>query len=129
VKKRLLVGQRIRQLREQKGLSQADFQNASGVARSHISRVEQGHSVPSLETLQKFATALDLPLYRLFYEGEEPPPTPHLTPRRTLEEQAEEPGTGGLEAKFLLKFRRLLSRMTESERRFLLDVAKKLAVR
>lgn len=125
----MLIGQRIRQLRKQKGFSQADLQNASGLPRSYISRVEHSHTVPSLQTLQKIATALDLPLYRLFYEGEAPPPTLHLTPRRTLEELAEESSTGGLEAKFLLKFRRLLSRLTESERRFLLDVTKKLAVR
>jgi len=125
----MLVGQQIRQLREEKGLSQADLQEASGLQTSYISRVEQGHIVPSLETLQKFAAGLDVPLYRLFYEGEEPPPTPHLTPRRTLEELAEDLATGGLRAKFLLKFRTLLSRMTESDRRFLLEVAKKLAIR
>jgi transcriptional regulator with XRE-family HTH domain len=125
----MLVGQRIRQLREQKGLSQVDLQKASGLRTSYISRVDHGHIVPSLETLQKFATGLDLPLYRLFYEGEEPPPTPHLTPRRTLEELAEELAIGGLRAKFLRKFRKLLSRMTESDRTFLLEVAKKLAIR
>ena len=125
----MLIGQRIRQLRELKGLSRADLQNASGLQRSYICRVEHGHTVPSLETLQKFATALHVPLYRLFYEGKEPPPTLHLTPRRTLQELAQEPGTGGLEAKFLLKLRRLLSRMTESERGLLLGVAKKLASR
>ena len=124
----MLIGQRIRQLREQRGLSHADLQNASGLSKSYISRVEHGHTVPSLETLEKFAAALDLPLYRLFYEREEPPPTPHLTPRRTLEELAEELATGGLRAKFLLKFRTLLSRMTESDRRFLMKVAKKLAI-
>jgi|SRR6516165_3658028 transcriptional regulator with XRE-family HTH domain len=126
----MLVGQRIRQLREEKGLSQADLQEASGLQTSYISRVERGHIVPSLETLQKFSAGLDVPLYRLFYEGEEPPPTPHLTPRRTLEELAEELATGGLRAKFLLKFwTLLLSRMTKSDRMFLLKLAKKLAIR
>src|SRR5215472_11443461 len=98
----MLIGQRIRQLREQKGLSQADLQEASGLWTHYISRVEHGHIVPSLETLEKFATALDVPLYRLFYEGEEPPPTPHLTPRRTLEELAEDLATGGLRASSFL---------------------------
>lgn len=125
----MLIGKRLRQIRKQMGLSQADLQKASGLRRSYISRVEHGHTVPSLETLQKFATALDVPLYRLFYEGEGPPLTPHLTPRSTLEQMAEEPGAGRPEAKFLLKFTRLLSRMTESNRRFLVDVAKRLAVR
>jgi transcriptional regulator with XRE-family HTH domain len=125
----MLIGERIRQLREEKGLSQGELEKASGLLRCYISRVEHGHTVPSLETLEKFATALDVPLYRLFYEGEEPPPTPHLTRRRTLEELAEEPGRGGLEARFLLKLRKVMGRMTESERVFLLDFAKKLTVR
>jgi transcriptional regulator with XRE-family HTH domain len=125
----MLIGQRIRRLREQRGLSQGELEKASGLLRCYISRVEHGHTVPSLGTLEKFALALGVPLYRMFYEAEEPPPTPHLTPRRTLEELAQEPGTGGLEARFLLKLRKLLGRMTESEQSFLLDFAKKLAVR
>ena len=125
----MLIGQRIRQLREQKGLSQGDLQQSSGLPRAYISRVEHGHTVASLRTLRKFAKGLDVPLYQLFYEGEGPPPTPHLTPRRTLEQLAREPGAGGLEAQFLLKLRRLMGRMTESERRFLLDVTRKLAAR
>ena len=125
----MLIGQRIRQLREQKGLSQGDLQQSSGLPRAYISRVEHGHTVASLRTLQKFAKGLDVPLYQLFYEGEEPLPTPHLTPRRTLEQLAREPGAGGLEAQFVLKLRRLMGRMTESERRFLLEVTRKLAAR
>jgi transcriptional regulator with XRE-family HTH domain len=124
----MLIGQRIRQLRAQKGRSQGDVEKASGLLRCYISRVEHGHTVPSLETLEKFAKALGVPLYQLFYQGEEPPATPHLTPRRTLEELAQEPG-GGPEARFLLKIRRLLGRMSDPERTFLLEVAKKLAVR
>ena len=125
----MLIGQRIRQLREQKGLSQGDLQQSSGLPRAYISRVEHGHRVASLRTLRKFAKGLDVPLYQLFYEGEEPLPTPHLTPRRTLEQLAREPGAGGLEAQFVLKLRRLMRRMTESERRFLLEVTRKLAAR
>jgi len=60
--------------------------------RSYISRVERGHTVPSIETLERLAAALGVPLYQLFYEGEDPPPTPHLTYRPTLEELANEPG-------------------------------------
>ena len=123
----MLIGERIRELREQKGLSQGDIEKASGLLRCYISRVEHGHTVPSLETLEKFAAALDVPLYRLFYTGEEPPATPHLTPRRTLEEVAEEPA--GPHAGLILKLRKLVGRMMESDRAFLLDVAKKLAAR
>ena len=125
----MLIGQRIRQLREQRGFSQGDIEKASGLLRCYISRVEHGHTVPSLETLERFAGALDVPLYRLFYTGEDTPATPHLTPRKTLEELAEEPGVSGSEARFLLKLKALVGRMMEQDRTFLLDFARKLSTR
>lgn len=125
----MLIGERIRQLRETKQLSQGDVEKASGLLRCYISRVEHGHTVPSLETLERFAAALDVPLYRLFYTGEDTPATPNLTPRKTLEELAEESGSGGSEARFLLKLKGLAGRMVESDRAFLLDFARKLATR
>jgi transcriptional regulator with XRE-family HTH domain len=122
----MLIGQRIRQLREQKGLSQGDIEKASGLLRCYISRVEHGHTVPSLETLERFAAALDVPLYRLFYTGEDTPATPHLTPRRSLEELADDAGPQGTEARFLLKLKGLVGKMVDSDRAFLLDFARKL---
>jgi len=123
----MLIGERIRQLREAKNLSQGDMERASGLLRCYISRVEHGHTVPALETLEKIASALDVPLYHLFYQGEDPPPTPRLTPRKSLEELAQEGGQEGAEAKFLIQLRRLMSRMAESDRALFLQVAKKLA--
>jgi len=125
----MLIGQRIRQLREQKNLSQGDIEKASGLLRCYISRVEHGHTVPSLETLERFAAALDVPLYRLFYTGEDTPSTPHLSPRRSLEDLADESGPTGTEARFLLKLKGLVGRMVDSDRAFLLDFARKLATR
>jgi transcriptional regulator with XRE-family HTH domain len=125
----MLIGQRIRQLREQKNFSQGDIEKASGLLRCYISRVEHGHTVPSLETLERFAAALDVPLYRLFYTGEDAPATPNLSPRRTLEELADEAGPSGTEARFLLKLKGLVGKMVESDRAFLLDFARKLATR
>jgi transcriptional regulator with XRE-family HTH domain len=123
------IGQRIRQLREQKGLSQGDIERSSGLLRCYISRVEHGHTVPSVETLERFAAALDVPVYRLFYNGEDPPATPNLTPRKTLEELAEESGENGTEARTLLRLKGLLGRMPESDRIFLVDFARRLAGR
>jgi len=125
----VLIGQRLRQLREQKGFSQGDIEKASGLLRCYISRVEHGHTVPSLETLERFAAALDVPLYRLFYTGEDTPPTPNLTPRKTLEELADDPGASGSDARFLLKLKGVVGKIVESDRRFLLDFATKLAGR
>ncbi len=125
----MLIGERLRQLREEKNYSQGDVEKASGLLRCYISRVEHGHTVPSLETLERFAAALDVPLYRLFYTGEDTPPTPNLTPRRSLEELAQEEGSTGADARFLLKLKGLLVKMVESDRTFLLDFARKLAAR
>ena len=70
----MFIGKRIRQLREEKGLSQGDIEAVSGMLRAYISRVEHGHTVPSLDSLERFAVALDVPLYQLFCEGEDAPP-------------------------------------------------------
>ena len=123
------IGYRLRQLREKKNLSQGDIEKASGLLRCYISRVEHGHTVPSLETLERFAAALDVPLYKLFYEGDEAPTLPNLTPRKTLEELADEPTAAGSEARFLLKLKGVMGRMVEPDRVFLLDFARKLASR
>lgn len=123
------IGQRLRKLREQKGLSQGDIEKASGLLRCYISRVEHGHTVPALETLERFAAALELPLYLLFYEGDEPPAPPNRTSRRTLEELAEEATPSGSEARFLLKLKSVLGRLAEADRALLLDFAKKLVSR
>jgi len=125
----MLIGERLRQLREEKNFSQGDVEKASGLLRCYISRVEHGHTVPSLETLERFAAALDVPLYRLFYPGEDAPPTPNLTTRKSLEELADDPGASGSEARFLLKLKGLVGKMVESDRVFLLDFARKLAAR
>jgi transcriptional regulator with XRE-family HTH domain len=54
----MIVGERIRALREAKKLSQGDIQQRTGLFRCYTSRVENGHTVPSVETLEKFARAL-----------------------------------------------------------------------
>jgi transcriptional regulator with XRE-family HTH domain len=123
------IGLRIRQIREQKGLSQGDIEKLTGLLRCYTSRVENGHTIPSLDTLEKYAAALNMPLYQLFYNGDEPPPTPNLTSRRTLEELAQEEGKEGSDARFLLKLRTHLERIAESDRQVLLTLAKKLATR
>ncbi len=123
------IGQRLKQLREQKGLSQGDIEKTSGLLRCYISRVEHGHTVPALETLERFAAALDVPLYNLFYEGDETPALPNLTPRQDPEELAQESTPAGSEARFLLKLKGVVGSMVERDRVFLLDFAKKLAAR
>ncbi len=123
------IGARLRQLREQKGLSQGDIEAATGLLRCYTSRVENGHTVPSLETLERFAAALDVPLFMLFYESHGQPPTPALTEQPSLED-AEVLGTPEDEdAKFLLKLARLLVNIGEPDREALLSMARNLATR
>jgi transcriptional regulator with XRE-family HTH domain len=75
----MIIGDRIRTIREEKDLSQGDIQSRTGLLRCYVSRVENGHTIPSVETLEKFARALETPLYRLFYEGIDSPPPPAIT--------------------------------------------------
>jgi transcriptional regulator with XRE-family HTH domain len=44
------VGKRLRLLRESKNLSQGDIEEKTGLLRCYISRVENGHTVPTIET-------------------------------------------------------------------------------
>ena len=126
----MLIGQRLRKIREEKGLSQGDIEHASGLLRCYISRVEHGHTVPSLDTLERFAAALEVPLPEHSSSGMDgPPATPHLGPRPSVEELADEPGPSGSEARFPLKLREYIAQMAEPDRVFLLDFARKLAAR
>ena len=67
------IGHRLTSLREEKKLSQGDIEKRTGLLRCYISRVKNGHTVPAIETLEKIARALEMPLYQLMYDGQEPP--------------------------------------------------------
>jgi len=121
----MFIGAWLRQLREQKGLSQADIERATGLLRGYISRVENGRTVPSLETLERLAAALDLPLYRLFYMDEEPN-LGRWSARKDSKGGTEE---GRIDDRFLLRLRELCGRMKDPERELLLGVARRLAGR
>ena len=69
----LMIGERLRTIRESKRLSQGDIEKRTGMMCSYTSRVKNGHRFPSIETLAKYAQALEIPLYQFFYDGEEAP--------------------------------------------------------
>jgi transcriptional regulator with XRE-family HTH domain len=83
VESAVVIGDRIRAIREAKNLSQGEIEKRCGLFRVYISRVENGYLVPSIENLEKLARALEVPLYQLFYEGKKRPLLPHL-PKRKL---------------------------------------------
>ncbi len=121
----MIIGDRLRDMREQKKLSQGDIEKRTGLLRCYISRVENGHTVPAIETLEKLARALEIPLYQLFYEGEEPPKLPNLPKRKSSEDIAW--GSSGKDGRFLNKLRRLLAKTEEADRKLLLHMAQKMA--
>ena len=124
----MIIGTRLRKLREDKKLSQGDIEERTGLLRCYISRVENGHTVPSLETLERLASALEIPLYQLFYEGDEPPVLPNLSKRQSTEELVMDEESEK-EMRFFEKVRRLTSRIDEKDRQLLLFMAQKLASR
>jgi transcriptional regulator with XRE-family HTH domain len=62
----MIISDRLRQLQEEKKLSRGDIEKRTGLLRCYVSRVENGHTVPAIETLEKMARALEVPLYQLF---------------------------------------------------------------
>jgi transcriptional regulator with XRE-family HTH domain len=123
----VIIGDRLRALREEKKLSQGDVEKRTGLLRCYISRVENGHTVPAVETLEKFARALEVPMYQLFYDGEEPPKLPNLPNRKTADDIAW--GSKGKEARLLAKFCRLFGQMEEADLGLVLFMAQKMAKR
>jgi transcriptional regulator with XRE-family HTH domain len=123
----MIIGDRLRALREEKKFSQGDIEKRTGLLRCYISRVENGHTVPAIETLEKLARALEVPLYQLFYDGEEPPELPNLPKRKSSDDVVW--GSHGKEARFLHKLRRLMGRIEEPDRKLLLYMAQKLSAR
>jgi len=112
--KSMKIGSTIRGYRLQKGLSQGDIEKRTGLLRCYLSRVENGHTVPSLDTLSKIAHALDLPLAQFFAEdslGRE------LNTQKLTDD----------ELRFLTQIRRYSTNLNDSDRKLLLAMVKKFA--
>lgn len=119
-----MIGQRLRELRESKKLSQGQVEKSTGLLlRCYTSRVENGHTVPAVETLEKYARALEIPMYRIFYESEKPPAAPKLPPQS----ESQEWGAKGQERTELRAFAKALSRLNDGERKLLLATAAHMA--
>lgn len=118
----MILGERLRLLREGKKLSQGEVEERTGLKRCYISRVENGHTVPAIETLEKLAHGLEVPLYQFFYDGEEPPRVlPFPKP-----EDGSEWGSSGEEGVYLKKLCRLLPRIDQRDRNLLLQTLNKM---
>lgn|SRR5690349_8576830 len=121
------IGERLRQLREAKNFSQGHIEQRSGLLRCYISRVENGHTVPAVETLEKMARALEIPLYQIFYEGsDEPPVEKDPLPVNSKRGDWASQGKG---RRMFAKLGGLLSRASNDDRALVLLVASKLGQR
>ena len=118
----MIIGDRLRLLREDKNLSQGNIEKRTGLLRCYVSRVENGHTVPAVETLEKMARAMDIHLYQVLYDGPEPPNLPKLEAS-----DRDSWGSMGKDARFLAKLRRYLSKMTPRDRSILMVAVSKLA--
>jgi transcriptional regulator with XRE-family HTH domain len=119
----VIIGDRLKSLRQQKKFSQFEIEKRTGLLRCYISRVEHGHTVPAAETLEKFARALEIPMYQLFYDSDIPPVALTLPTQNGIKIF----GSSGKQARQLAKFRRYLSKINERDLRVLLTVAAKMA--
>ena len=119
----MVIGDKLKSMREQKKLSQGDIEKRTGLLRCYISRVENGHTVPSVDTLEKLARALEVPMYRLFTD-EEHVQKPNL-PTESIRRRA----VNSQQERELRAFAKHLSRMDDNDRGLLIHVASKMANR
>ena len=121
----MLIGQKLREIREAKNMSQMEIAEATGLVQPYVSRVENGHTTPGVETLEKWASALKTPLYQILYEGEEPPKPLKLSGNHNRELW----GSSGRDSHELRRLRQFLSKMNEQERELVMSLAGRMASR
>jgi len=109
------IGETIRNYRLQKGMSQGDIEKRTGLLRCYLSRVENGHTIPSLDTLSKIAGAMELPLSQFFSESG------HSNGSKGLPQLSDD------EVRFLSQIRRYATNLNDSDRKLVLAMVKKMA--
>src|SRR5215472_7127592 len=121
----MLIGQKLREIREAKKMSQVEIAETTGLVQPYVSRVENGHTIPGVETLEKWASALRVPLYQILYDGEEPPKRLKLSGNH----HSELWGNSGRQMHDLKRLRQYLAKMSEQERELLMALAGRMAAR
>jgi transcriptional regulator with XRE-family HTH domain len=118
------IGAKLRELREAKNFNQGDIEKRTGLLRAYTSRVEHGHTIPSIPTLERYAHALGVPLYRFFTDEESV-----VKPKLPRSDDSSLWGSGGKERGELQSLVRALSRMDERDQKLLLNMAQRMARR
>ena len=117
-KPRVNIGDVIKTYRSQRGLSQGDIERRTGLLRCYLSRVENGHTVPSLETLAKIAEAMDISLAD-FFPGTETPRDRET--QKALGELSQD------EIRFLAEIKKYSNTLSEGDKRLVLAMIRKMA--
>ena len=112
----MIIGDRLRELREERNLSQGDIEKRTGLLRCYLSRVENGHTIPSLDTLAKIAGAMELPLSQFFSDSGH-----SGNGAKSLPQLSED------EVRFLSQIRRYATSLNDSDRKLVLAMVKKMA--
>ena len=121
----MLIGQKLKALREAKNMSQLEVSQATGLVQPYLSRVENGHTVPGVETLEKWATALKMPVYQILYDGEEPPKPLRISSNH----KSDLWGDSGRDSHNLKRLQQFLAKMSAREREMLMSLAVRMASR
>jgi transcriptional regulator with XRE-family HTH domain len=114
----LTIGERLRAYRESKAISQKEMQKRLGLSRCYISRIENGHSIPKLETLKRFADASEVLLFHLVYEDGD------LRPPRFFHERRSRLSKDQVRA--LEEFSRAFAKVGKRDRELLISLAKRM---
>ena len=120
----MVIGDRLKELREAKDLSQDDIEKRTGLLRCYISRVENNHTVPAVDTLEKLARGLGVPMYQLFHAG-----AASLDVQKLKREDDDDWGTTGKDGAYVSQLAKALSQMTPADRNLLVALARKVSKR
>jgi transcriptional regulator with XRE-family HTH domain len=112
------IGDVIRAYRNDRGLSQGDIERRTGLLRCYLSRVENGHTVPSLETLAKIAEAMDITIADFFPGAES---AQDKETKKILGELSDE------EIRFLAEIKRYGNALSEENKKLVLAMIRKMA--
>ena len=123
----MVIGDRLKELREAKELSQGDIEKRTGLLRCYISRVENNHTVPAVNTLEKLARALEVPMYQLFHAGEASPDVRRSKPDD--HDNHDNWGMTGRDREYVSTLQKALSKMTSEDQKLLLHMVQKMTKR
>ena len=118
----MVIGDRLRELREAKELSQGDIEERTGLLRCYVSRVENGHTVPAVDTLEKLARALEVPMYQLFHAG-----VASSDVRNKKLEDDDDWGATRKDRAYVSQLAKALGQMKPADRNLLLAMARKVS--